>query len=55
LIAIMLLHDRGSPFRLLRAIKGSNSCKGRPVGECIEREMHQLEQTLMPLLDRVHR
>jgi hypothetical protein len=28
---------------------------GATVGERIEREMHQLEQTLMPLLDRAHR
>jgi hypothetical protein len=26
-----------------------------PIGERIEHEMHQLEQSLMPLLDRAHR
>jgi hypothetical protein len=28
---------------------------GATVGERLEREMHQLEQSLMPLLDRAHR
>ena len=34
------------------AVSESN---GATVGERIEREMHQLEQSLMPLLDRAHR
>jgi hypothetical protein len=32
-----------------------SEANGATVGERIEREMHQLEQTLMPLLDRAHR
>jgi hypothetical protein len=32
-----------------------SEANGATVGERIEREMHQLEQSLMPLLDRAHR
>jgi len=32
-----------------------SEANGATVGERIEREMHQLEQTLVPLLDRAHR
>ena len=32
-----------------------SEANGATAGERIEREMHQLEQSLMPLLDRAHR
>jgi hypothetical protein len=32
-----------------------SEANGATVGARIEREMHQLDQTLMPLLDRAHR
>lgn len=32
-----------------------SEANGATVGERIEREIHQLEQSLMPLLDRAHR